>query len=742
MADPAEISLVATGDRNTLIGWIGNIEVFSPIIQFTSLQALEQKQKLNKNSPYKGLKSFDADDKKLFFGRDVFLKERFEELDRTNAILILGASGSGKSSLVRAGMIPRLKELKGSQFIDLTFIPNQDPFTSFYYCLHNRYPKLDCQFLLEGKSETLARAVTDLKPANDFWFIFIDQFEELFTLSQQEKRDRFIDGLVQLIRMLEKNKNSDVKIVATMRADFLDRLSPYPTFIKLTDRHRPIVAEMQSDELRLAIEQPAFHHGVTFENGLVEEIIKNLQGQAGYLPLLQYTLDLLWQTEVETSHIDDRILNTSNYRNLGGVSGTLQKHVEEVYQKLLQPEQLAVKRIFLKLVDIGGDETAETEWKPIRRRANRSEFKDPLEQRVMARLVNENLLVSSGEERLWESTIEIAHEVLLTAWTTLNAWIRDNRISIALRNRLNNDVKLWQARQTQDELWSGLKLEQVLSLRKDQTFNQVLGGFNPEANDFIDASINRRKYQRYRTIAVWTGLSTLALLSATLFISLGTPFLARTFNDWGNQEYDKENIKKSIQYYDLALWLQPNYPLALYSQGRAYEKDKDLNSAIINYQGSIQLSSGKYAPAYNTLARLYILKPKNQEIFTREAVKLLETALSLPYTKQLNENDYNEYMEAKYYLLKNLGWAKLKLKLYADAENTLKQAITENNKFASAYCLLAQVHEAKKEVQIALKSWDLCLKLGSDSNNNHPDEKIWIEIAKQRLGIKITNKEN
>jgi hypothetical protein len=287
---------------------------------------------------------------------------------------------------------------------------------------------------------------------------------------------------------------------------------------------------MHSDELRLAIEQPAFHHGVTFENGLVEEIIKNLQGQAGYLPLLQYTLDRLWQTEVETSHIDDRILNTSNYRNLGGVSGTLQKHVEEVYQKLLQPEQLAVKRIFLKLVDIGGDETAETEWKPIRRRANRSEFKDPLEQKMVAQLVNENLLVSSGEERSRESTIEIAHEVLLTAWTTLNAWIRDNRISIALRNRLNNDVKLWQTKKTQDELWSGSKLEQVLDLRKDQTFNQVLGGFNPEANNFIDASINKRKHQRYRTIAVWTGFSTLALLSATLFVSLGTPSLARTFN--------------------------------------------------------------------------------------------------------------------------------------------------------------------------------------------------------------------
>jgi hypothetical protein len=113
------------------------------------------------------------------------------------------------------------------------------------------------------------------------------------------------------------------------------------------------------------------------------------------LPLLQYTLDLLWETEKETGSLQDRTLNISTYRRLGGVRGALQKHVDQIYSNLSKQEQLAVQRIFLKLVEIGGDEESGTEWRPIRRRANRSEFSDELEQKILTRLINQNLLVSN-----------------------------------------------------------------------------------------------------------------------------------------------------------------------------------------------------------------------------------------------------------------------------------------------------------------------------------------------------------
>ncbi len=514
-----DVNLLGDDNNFNLVQGNNNVITFSrtKIIQISvdEIKTREFKQA----SPYKGLKRFEAGDKDRFFGRDQFLTGLVNELEQTNLLLLLGASGSGKSSVIRAGLISWLSEKWGSRFTALPFTPNQDPFNSLYHTLPDHYKHAEAEFILEGEADTLTQVVNRLKPSEDFCFIFIDQFEELFTIAQADKRDRFIDSLVQLVEELTKTGNRSVKIVATMRADFLDRLSPYSALIQATNKHRPMIAEMQRDELRLAIEQPAAHHGVVFETGLVEEIIKNVQGQAGYLPLLQYTLDLLWETEKETGSLQDRTLNITTYRRLSGVRGALQKHVDLIYSNFQQQEQLAVQRIFLKLVGIGGDEESGTQWRPIRRRANRSEFSDELEQKILTRLINQNLLVSDRPDQSQESIIEIAHEILLTSWSTLKSWIGENRQAIALRNRLNDDVERWQAEKAEDELWSGSKLEQVLELRKDPTFNQVLGGFSPAANQFIDASEGKRDrlLREEKRRIIWHA----ALVSTSLAIVTG-----------------------------------------------------------------------------------------------------------------------------------------------------------------------------------------------------------------------------
>lgn len=481
-------------------------------------------RKFLETSPYKSLNKFEPEDKDLFFGRDQFLTGLVNELEHTNLILLLGASGSGKSSVVRAGLIPWLSEKWGSQLVKLMFTPDIDPFESFYASLLSKYKQTEAQIARVAKADTLTQVVTKLKQSESYWLIFIDQFEELFTTTEPQKRDQFLASLVKL----SKTKEHSIRTIATMRADFLDKLSPYPQLIKATDKHRPMIAEMQPNELRLAIEQPAAHHGVVFETGLVEEIIKDIQGQAGYLPLLQYTLNLLWETEVKTGSINDRTLNISTYRELGGVRGALQQRVNKIYEDLSAQEKISTQRIFLKLVDIGGDEDSGTEWKPVRRRALRSEFSSELEQGVLVKLINNNLLVSdrplqeralcaqggglkpNRQPQAQESTIEITHETLLTSWTNLNTWIKENRQAIALRNRLNDDVTRWQVGKIEDELWTGSKLEQVLELRKDSTFHQVLGGFSEAANQFIDASVGlyarRKKVETIRIGIAITGL--------------------------------------------------------------------------------------------------------------------------------------------------------------------------------------------------------------------------------------------
>lgn len=444
-------------------------------------------------SPYQGLKSFEPGDKDRFFGRDQQLLYLTQELERTNIVMLLGASGSGKSSMVKAGLIPYFAAQKGSQLVSLLFTPDQDPFESLYAALLSRYKQAEADIARSGNTNTLLQIVKILKQPEEFWLIFIDQFEEVFTTTSDNRRKIFLSSLVQLAR----SNIRSLKIIATMRTDFLDQLSPFPDLVRMTNPHRPMIADMHPDELSLAIEQPAAQQGVVFEAGLVETIIQEVQGQAGYLPLLQYTLDLLWESEVQQSGLRDRTLHLATYRKLGGVRGALQQHVEATYTRLSHSEQQTARYIFLKLVGIGGDDSSETDWKPVRRRALQSEFDQTLEKKVLAQLINHKLIVSDNPtQQPQAATVEIAHEILLTSWATLKNWMQKNRQAIALRNRLNGDVTRWKAQKSDEELWSGSKLEQALQLNQDATFKNILGGFNQDAQKFLAASAILRTQQK------------------------------------------------------------------------------------------------------------------------------------------------------------------------------------------------------------------------------------------------------
>ncbi|MDF5717397.1 MAG: WD40 repeat domain-containing protein [Rhizonema sp. NSF051] len=504
----------------------GNVLTFN---QTEILQISEKEitaRKLITTSPYQGLKQFESRDKELFFGRDNFITTLVDELEHTNLVLLLGASGSGKSSVVRAGLIPWLERKYGTEFVNLTFTPDADPFDSLYASLlGNKYSQKEAKMARDVRAETLIQVAANIKQPDKFWLIFIDQFEELFTFSDENKRSEFVNGLIKL----SQAKLPKLKIIATMRADFFERLREFPQLVGITQKHRPMIIEMQPGELRLAIEQPAAHHGVVFEAGLIDTIIASIQGQAGCLPLLQYTLNLLWLEEVKTCSINDQTLNISTYDAIGGVRGALQKHVDSIYKELSESEKQAVQRIFLKLVSIGENAESGIEWKPVRRRALLSEFGDD-ERAMLLKLVNENLLVSNADlsdnspkkalfggskSEKSDSTIEIIHEILLSCWDELRYWIQKNRQDIALRNRLYEDVKRWKIKnQPEDELWSGSKLEQILELRKDDNFHQVLGGFNDDANQFIEQSVGLRDRQRRRTIIGLTGFSIVALILA------------------------------------------------------------------------------------------------------------------------------------------------------------------------------------------------------------------------------------
>ncbi|MEH1792998.1 nSTAND1 domain-containing NTPase, partial [Nostoc sp.] len=261
------------------------------------------------DSPYLRLKTFEIKDKDKFFGREKWIANLGDRLKKDNVLLLLGASHSGKSSLIRAGLIPYLGSQKNS-LINISFHPDENPFKSLYQCLASTYGKKSqiADIARKIRENLLIQLVTFLKQDYQYVLIFIDQFEELFTKTQKPERDKFVASLFQLFQQ----QDSSVKIILTMQSDFLDKFSEYPQLAKIHDRCSRILTRMSDGELKLAIAEPAAKNGVTFEQGLVEQIIHDFHQQNDYLPLLAYILDVLWERE----NIANRVLKTKTYKEV------------------------------------------------------------------------------------------------------------------------------------------------------------------------------------------------------------------------------------------------------------------------------------------------------------------------------------------------------------------------------------------------------------------------------------------
>jgi WD40 repeat protein len=268
---------------------------------------------LQTSSPYLGLKTFETKDKDKFFGREDWIVNLCNHLHNHHVLLLLGAPSSGKSSLMKAGVIPVL-EKSWNSFCYLNFQPDKNPFTAFNICLKQSWKESSkvLEIAQEIGEDTLGRIVRLLQPDCRRLLIFIDQFEELFVKTGKQERDIFVASLCQLVQQQQEEKNNFVKIVLAMRTNLLCRFSEYPQLANIHDRYSRMLPKMSDRQLRLAMVEPAARNGVTFEQGLVERIINDFRKQGSSLPFLQYTLDALWKKE----NIQGRVLSIKTYENL------------------------------------------------------------------------------------------------------------------------------------------------------------------------------------------------------------------------------------------------------------------------------------------------------------------------------------------------------------------------------------------------------------------------------------------
>jgi WD40 repeat protein len=440
-------------------------------------------------NPFKGLRPFLEADARDFFGRedlvDRLVTRMTEGSEGSRLLAVVGPSGSGKSSLVRAGLVPALRRgaIPGSEgWFVAQMVPGDDPFAELAAALlrvATNPPSPDLLDEIEGDEEGLIRAAGSVLPDDrSELLLVIDQFEELFTLvDDEDRRASFLASVVAAAT----HPLSRVRFVITIRADFYDRPLLYRTLAELVRARTEVVVPLTIEELERAVAGPAERVGVSVAPGLVAQLVADVADQPGALPLLQYALTELFDRR------EDSTLAPATYREIGGVTEALGRRAEEVFASLSDGAKRAARQLFLRLVTLG-DGVEDT-----RRRVLRVELSslhtDPGEmETVIDSFGGARLLSFDRDPDTRGPTVEVAHEALLTEWDRLRGWIDAVREDLRIERRLAVAARDW--RTSGDDasfLASGSRLEQFEALGEHSDLAIV-----PEEREFLDASLAER----------------------------------------------------------------------------------------------------------------------------------------------------------------------------------------------------------------------------------------------------------
>jgi WD40 repeat protein len=474
-------------------------------------------------NPYKGLRAFRSEDAADFFGRDRLIDEligqirrrlttnmSIDEEARARLIAVTGPSGSGKSSLVMAGLVPQLQQgaLLGSQnwvYLDI-ILPGTHPLGTLAVALTKLFPERTSENILYDLQGDSRRGLHLLltgytKQANKHVFLVIDQCEELFTLTAtEEERKCFLDLLVTATT----EPHGPLFAVLAMRADFYGRLLLYPELARLIETSHLTVYPLDIQEQRAVIEQPAHLPDVQvrFEDNLVGELLFDIREQAGALPLLQFTLDRLFRER------QGWMLTLRAYADMGGVVGALTGHADEMYNNLpSENHQKLAQALFFRLMHLERLEKSVT-----KRRIPLSALTliDPQKTEVLANVreifTDGRLLTTNTIGDV--STVEVSHEVLIDKWERLQEWLHKEQDTLHLQQTIGEDAIEWKRYDhSPDRLYRGDQLVEAL-LWRNTHFPNI------DEDAFLQASVEEEQYretqqeqqQRYTRRVVVTGI--------------------------------------------------------------------------------------------------------------------------------------------------------------------------------------------------------------------------------------------
>lgn len=467
---------------------------------------------LSTRNPYKGLRAFEEADAADFFGREALSEHLVERLSQTRFLGVVGPSGSGKSSVVRAGLVPALRRgaVEGSEAWRIVqMVPGAYPLEELEAALL-RVADMPPSSLIEQLEEGergLVRALKRVLPDDGSELVLVlDQLEEVFTLVEDERiRTHFLAILERAVT----DPHSRVRVVTTLRADFYDRPLLYSGFAELLRDYVEAVVPLTPDEFERAISAPADRVGVTLEPGLLAEMISDVAHEPGALPLLQYSLTELYERR------EGNVLTRDAYQAVGRVSGALAQRAEDIYSELSEPAQHAARQLFLRLITLG--EGAED----TRRRVDRAELGAmEVDQDALAEAIDafgaSRLLSFDRDPRTGTATVEVAHEALLREWARLRRWIDAAREDVRMHRRLAAAARDWaESSREPSYLLRGSQLAQFDVLADESSVALAAG-----EREFVDASraesrrqLLRQQRENRRLKVLLGGVAALLLLA-------------------------------------------------------------------------------------------------------------------------------------------------------------------------------------------------------------------------------------
>lgn len=381
--------------------------------------------RISESCPYRGLSAYGPDDADDFFGRDAEIQTIVDNLSRRRFLALTGASGSGKSSLALAGVVPMLKA-RG--------------------------------WTVEIVRPGMAQSVLD---ADDRRLVVIDQFEELFALGLSEAETEDFGEL------LESYLHGSRCLLITVRSDFLDRCAAVPALARLIAEGVYVVGPLSATELRRAIEGPAAHAGLRLEAGLAELVIHDSRGASAALPLLSHALVETWLRR------EGSVLTVAGYEASGGISGAIAQSAEDLFATLSPEDQAICRSLMLRLVSRGPDGSA------MRRRAASAPLVEDRERRdVLARLTRARLITAQ------EDSIVVAHEAIASAWPRLGQWLDEDAEGARLAQQLTSASEQWaEAGMPDSDLYRGARLAAV-----EQWTTHARPRLTSDERAFIEAS--------------------------------------------------------------------------------------------------------------------------------------------------------------------------------------------------------------------------------------------------------------